>query len=169
MTTPNKPAERTTIATANDSKKAEAGSIMAIEAIKSKVQSELSPSKKIYLSLGKDGKPQGFRAEFAFQVNLRRYLALQCLASGGNKRLSNIITFTSAGSDVDALAVPASMYVRETWGQDGSKILHLVENAMVGTEAHTVAASESITFKNFLPPPPFLEVQKLGCLSTSLS
>lgn len=144
MSTSDKPVDRATTATAAERKRPETRTSMVLDLIKSKIQSELSPGKDTYIGLGKDGKPQGFRAEFAFEVNLRRYLNLQGLAVGEKRRLSNIITFTSAGSDVDALAVPASMYVRETWGQDGTRILQMVENAMRGTEIREVSASKPI-------------------------
>lgn len=142
MNTSNKPAKEAITATATDRKRSETRTVMVLDLIKSKVESELSSAKKMYVALGKDGKPEAFRAEFAFQVNLRRYLTLQNLALGGKRRLSNIISFTSAGSDVDVLAVPISMYVRDTWGPDGTKILKMVESAMGCTEIRTVSASK---------------------------
>ncbi|KKY34898.1 putative pfs domain protein [Diaporthe ampelina] len=77
-----------------------------------------------------DGTLQAYRAEFTFEANLREYVRLQGLASGEKRTLSNIISFTSAGSNVDALALPTSKYVTDTWKQDGAKLLQMIERAL---------------------------------------
>lgn len=146
MSTPTKPTARAAKGTADDGKRPDTKTVMVLDVIKNKIQSEISPAKNAYVVLGKDGKPQSFRAEFEFKVNLRRYLSLQRMATGEKTTLSSMITFTSAGSVVDALAVPASMYVRDTWGQDGTKILRMVENATRCTEVRAFSASKPSPF-----------------------
>lgn len=144
MNTPNKPANGATKATAAAEGGPEIKTVMVLEDIKKNIDSALSPANNAYLVPGRDGNPPSFRAEFAFKVNLRRYVTLQSLAARENRTLSRMITFTSAGSDVDTLAVPASMYVRDTWGQDGTKILKTVESAMARTEIRAVPASKLV-------------------------
>lgn len=144
MSTPNKPANRPTTATAADEKGPETKTVMVLDDIKSQIEFDLPPDDNPYLVPGKGGKPPSFRAEFVFKVNLRKYMSLQRLVIRDNVTLSSMITFTSAGSDVDALALPASMYVRQTWGQDGIKILRTVENAMACTEIRAISASKLV-------------------------
>jgi hypothetical protein len=144
MSIPNKPSNRATNAVTGSGKELETKGIMVLDYIKNKIQSELSPANNRYMVFGKDKKPEGFRMEFAFEVNLRKYLGLWGQVLGEKRRLSNMITFTSAASDIDALAVPASMYVRDTWGRDGIKILQMVENAVGGSEIREVSTSKLI-------------------------
>lgn len=144
MSTPNKPANRATKTTAAAERGPETKTVMVLDDVKRKIDSELSPANNAYLVPGKDGKPPSFRAEFVFKVNLRRYIRLQGLAARENGTLSRMITFTSADSGVDALAVPASMYVQDTWGQDGTKILQMVERAISCTKLRAISASKFI-------------------------
>ncbi|KAG8158161.1 hypothetical protein KVR01_011922 [Diaporthe batatas] len=65
-----------------------------------------------------------------FQGNLRTYLSLQSRAVRERKKISNLISFTSTHIGPDALAVPASTYVRDTWGRDGTTILRMVDDAI---------------------------------------
>lgn len=109
-------------------------SVTIVNVIKNTIQSELLPTNKACALLDKEGGIQGYRAEFAFQCNLRQYVRLQGQALGEKRRLSSLISFTSAGSDVDALALPTSQYVRETWKQDGAKLLLVIEKALNDTK-----------------------------------
>lgn len=151
MSTPNKPANAATKATAAGGKGPETKTVMVLDDIKRRIEPEFSPAHNAYSVPGKDGKPPSFRAEFDFKVNLRSYMSLQGMVAPENNKLSSMITFTSAGSDVDALAVPASMYVRDTWGQDGSKILQMVQSAIACTEVRAAPASKFVI--NFLLSP----------------
>lgn len=107
--------------------------VTIVNLIKNTIQSELSPTNKACVLLDKEGKVQEYRAEFAFQSNLRQYVRLQGQALGQKRRLSSLVSFTSAGSDVDALALPTSQYVGETWKQDGPKLLQIIEKALSDT------------------------------------
>lgn len=108
--------------------------VMVLDLINRTIQSGLLPTNKACALLGKDGGLQAYRAEFVFKANLREYVHLQGLASGGNRKLSSIISFTSARSTVDALALPTSQYVRDTWNQDGAKLLQMMEKALIDTK-----------------------------------
>lgn len=143
MSTPNKPANRPTKATAAYGKGPGTKTVMVLDDIKSQMGSELLQDDNRYLVPSNDGKTPTFRAEFVFKVNLRKYMSLQRLVARENGKLSSMITFTSAGSDVDALAVPASKYVRDAWGRDGIKILQMVDNAMGGSRVPKFPTSKS--------------------------
>jgi hypothetical protein len=143
MSTSEKPRTKTTTSNDGNCPKPKTGSVFNI--IKSQIQSELISAKerKKYILLGKDGKPQCYRAEFQFEGNLRRYQYLQNQVSGEKRRFSNLLTFTSPDVGADALALPASIYVSNTWGGDGTKILQMVDNAMRATKIQGVSASKS--------------------------
>ena len=141
MSISNKPGKGA--ATTTDDNWSENKPVTVLDIIKSKIQSEFLPTKTQYVLYGKDEKPQSYRAEFTFEGNLRRYLSLQNQAAGKKNKFSNLISFTSAGSGADALALPCSVYVRDTWGRDGAKILQIIDQAMGGAETREVSASES--------------------------
>ncbi|KAG6358205.1 hypothetical protein INS49_014089 [Diaporthe citri] len=105
---------------------------MALDFIKRAIKSRLLP-------INEDGELRQFRAEIAFQGDLREYVRLQGQASGEKKRLSNIISFTSAGSNVDALALPTSKYVSDTWKQEGVNLLRMIEKALDDTKNQGVS------------------------------
>lgn len=89
--------------------------------VENEIESKLS-------STYKDGN--GYKATFVFQTRLREYVQLQGQAWGGKRNLSNIISFTSASSTVDAIALLTSEYVAETWKQKGVKLLQMIERAL---------------------------------------
>lgn len=136
MSTQNKPSAGTT---ANNAKPPVNGAFKVLDIIKREIQSELLSAKNEH----KDGKSQGYRAEFTFAGNLHRYLSLQNQASRERKAFSSLISFTSADAGPDVLAVPANIYVKDTWGEDGTKILRMVDNAMRSTKTPGVTASKS--------------------------
>ncbi|KAH8753625.1 hypothetical protein F5883DRAFT_689242 [Diaporthe sp. PMI_573] len=109
--------------------------IPVLDIIRRTIQSELQPDKKQYVLCGQDGESPRYRAEFAFKGDLRTYLKLQNQASGEKKKFSSLISFTSACVGPDALAIPVSVYVRDTWGQNGIKILQMIGNAVGKTES----------------------------------
>lgn len=86
--------------------------------------------------------PERQKVLFRFQGNLRTYLSLQSQASGKKTKLSNIISFTSRHIGPDALAAPASTYVENTWGTDGTKILRLVDDAIRTDQVRQVGDSK---------------------------
>lgn len=133
---------------ANSAKRPESGAFRILDIVKREIQSELISAKNEH----KDGKPQGYRAEFTFAGNLRGYLSLQNQASRDRKAFSSLISFTSADAGPDVLSVPASMYVKDTWGEDGTKILRMVDNAIRITKTPGVTASKS----GHVPVPYFL-------------
>lgn len=145
MSTQNKSSAGTT---ANNAKRPESGAFKVLDIVKREIQSKLISAKNEH----KDGKPQGYRAEFTFAGYLRGYLSLQNQASRERKAFSSLISFTSADAGPDVLAVPANMYVKDTWGEDGTKILRLVDNAMRSTKTPGVTASKS----GHVPVPYFL-------------
>lgn len=111
--------------------------------IKEQIRSLLAPTKPTLVRSSANETLNGYAAIFTFNVYLPDYLHLQSL--GKKKKLSNIICFTSAGSDADALALPVGMYVRDTWGHNGTKILQMIERALGGYEAKNQASSASIS------------------------
>ncbi|POS80095.1 hypothetical protein DHEL01_v201502 [Diaporthe helianthi] len=78
-----------------------------------------------------------------FQGDLRTYLKLQSEVTRESKKISNLISFTSAHIGPDALAVPASTYVRDTWGKDGTMILQMVDDAIRTNQARKVEGTLS--------------------------
>lgn len=139
MSTSNTPENEATTSIGASSPNPKAVTVFDI--IKSQIQSEFTPARKEYVLFGKDRKPQCYRAEFELEGNLRRYLSVQNQMSREKKKFSSLISFTSGNSGADALAVPANIYVRDTWGRDGTKILQMVENAMESTDIRGVSAS----------------------------
>ena len=115
---------------------------MALDSIKSSIHALLLPTNNACALFNKDGTLQAYRAEFKFEANLREYVRLQGLASGEKRTLSNIISFTSAGSNVDALALPTSKYVTDTWKQDGAKLLQMIERALDDSKNQEVSGRE---------------------------
>ncbi|KAK2609523.1 hypothetical protein N8I77_003019 [Diaporthe amygdali] len=87
---------------------------------------------------------KGYRAEFTFEASLNRYLNLQ-----KKKTFSNTICFTSAASDIDALALPASTYTRDIWGSNGTKILQTIDRAVSNVQSHGASTSELSEFLEF--------------------
>lgn len=150
MSTSGKQAQRTTKVTTAVSQRrkpvTELGPasqpVMVLDVITSTIKSELLPTNKAYALLDKDGELQGYRAEFAFQGNLREYVRLQGQASREKRKLSSLISFTSAGSNVDALALPTSRYVSDTWKQNGVKLLQMIERALNDTKNQGVTGGE---------------------------
>lgn len=140
MSTPGKQAQRTTKLTtaATESRKPVTESksasqpVMVVDLIQNAIKSKLLPTDE-------DRGFREFRGEFEFQGNLREYVRLQGQAWGGNKKLSALISFTSADPDVDVLALPTSKYVRDTWKQNGAKLLQLIERALYDTENQGVS------------------------------
>lgn len=108
--------------------------VMVLDIINRTIQSGLLPTNKACALLGKDGGLQAYRAEFVFKANLREYVHLQGRASGESRKLSSIISFTSARSNVDALALPTSQYIRDTWNQNGTKLLQMIDKALIDTK-----------------------------------
>lgn len=94
---------------------------VVLNIIEKTIQSQLSETYR-------DG--QGYGAAFMIETSLREYVRLQGQAWGEKRRLSSIISFTSADSYVDALALPTSDYVAETWRKEGIKLLRLIERAL---------------------------------------
>ncbi|KAJ0116721.1 hypothetical protein J7T55_009871 [Diaporthe amygdali] len=82
---------------------------------------------------------KGYRAEFAFEASLNKYLNLQ-----KKKIFSNTICFTSAASDIDALALPASTYTRDIWGNNGTRILQMIDRAVSNAQGGASTSEKSI-------------------------
>lgn len=106
--------------------------VMVLDLIERAIKSKLLPTDEYR-------KTKEFRAKFTFQGNLREYVHLQGKAWGENKKFSGLISFTSADSNVDALALPTSKYVRDTWKHDGAKLLQLIERALNDTKNQGVS------------------------------
>lgn len=117
--------------------------VMVLDLISRTIQSVLLPTNKACALFGQDGGLQAYRAEFVFQADLREYVHLQGLASAENRKLSSIISFTSARSNVDALALPTSQYVRDTWKQDGARLLQMIEKALIDTKNQGIPGRKS--------------------------
>lgn len=111
--------------------------------IKSIVESELVPTNEKYVLRDEHEQAKCYRANFSFKGNLRYYLTLQNQVSRDRKRLSDLITFTSSCVGPDALAVPASTYVTDTWGCDGTTILQMVDASMGSANPRRVSGSKS--------------------------
>lgn len=151
MSTSGKEAQRTTKGTKTISERRKlvperrpaSQSVTVVNLIKNAIQSELLPTNTACALFNKDEELQGYRAHFLFQGNLRQYVRLQAQALGEKRRLSGLISFTSAGSDVDALALLTSQYVRETWKQDGTKLLQIIEKALSDTKNQGIPGRKS--------------------------
>lgn len=141
MKTPSKTGKEATHASNTNRPGAQTTSVSSI--IEKVIESELVPTNEKYVVRDEHKRAQCYRASFAFQGNLRYYLALQNQVSREKKKLSGLISFTSTYAGPDALAVSSRTYVTNRWGCDGTKILQMVDASMGSDSPRKVSGSES--------------------------